>query len=210
MKTLTFQHLLLGIFAVANNFPALGPFLAICADLTKDKQQRLGKIATLTSFITMLLAMFSGQYILEFFGISLSAFKITGGLVLCMSGAGMLNSKTDPQPDALPLQDFEQKIPVAIVPIAVPLTTGAGTISTITIFAEQLHTAHDPIWGLLIAIIIMTIIIYVLFRYSTKLLDVLGHTGMSVLTKITGLFTLAIGIQFIVDGISVIFPGLIK
>ena len=210
MKITTFQHLLLGIFAVANNFPALGPFLAICNGLSKDKQDRLANIATLTSLITMLLALFSVEYILAFFGISLNAFRVTGGLVLAMSGSSMLNSKSNNKVSSVPLDNFEQKIPVAIVPIAIPLTTGAGTISTITIFAQQLHNEHSSQWGLLAAILIMSIIIYFSFRYSTKLLEILGDTGMNVLIKITGLFTLAIGIQFMVEGFGELFPGLMS
>lgn len=209
MKSLTFQHLLLGIFAVANNFPALGIFLSTCNGLGKIKQERLTRIATLSSLITMLLALFTGQFILEFFGISINAFRITGGIILTMSGVSMLNAKAFSVEELQQKRDFRQMIPVAIVPIAIPLTTGAGTISTIAIFSEELHSAHIAIWGLLSAILVMTAIIYISFKYSTGLLKVLGNTGMNVLIKITGLFTLAIGVQFIIDGIASIFPALV-
>mgnify|MGYP000284704463 FL=1 len=121
----------------------------------------------------------------------------------------MLNAKTFSTEAAPQKQDLRQMIPVAIVPIAIPLTTGAGTISTITIFSEELHSSHAHIWGLLCAILIMTVIIYITFKYSTTLLKFLGDTGMNVLIKITGLFTLAIGVQFIIDGIAQIFPALV-
>ncbi len=209
MQNLTFQHLLLGIFAVANNFPALGVFLTLCQGLSKVKQEQLTRIATLSALITMILAVFTGQFILEFFGISIYAFRITGGIVLAMSGVSMLNAKAFSTEKLPQKHDLRQMIPVAIVPIAIPLTTGAGTISTITIFSESLHSSHTPIWGLLSAILIMTVIIYISFRYSTTLLKFLGDTGMNVLIKITGLFTLAIGVQFIIDGIASTFPALI-
>lgn len=210
MNTLTFQHLLLGIFAVANNFPALGIFLALCKGLSKGKQKKLTRIATLSALITMLLAMFTGQIILDFFGISLDAFRITGGIVLASSGLAMLGAKTLTDEDNPQKANFSQMIPVAIVPIGIPLTTGAGTISTITLFSGELQKNHMHIWGLLSAILVMTVIIYISFRYSTVVLKVLGNTGMSVLIKITGLFTLAIGVQFILAGISGVFPALIR
>lgn len=209
MQSLTFQHLLLGIFAVANNFPALGLFLIICKGLGPIKHERLTRIATFSALITMLLALFTGEYVLAFFGISIDAFRITGGIILAMSGVSMLNTKALSTEESPQKQDFLQKIPVAIVPIGIPLTTGAGTISTITIFSEELKRNHLPIWGLLGAIFVMTIIIYITFRYSTSLLKVLGNTGMNVLIKITGLFTLAIGVQFITEGIASLFPALV-
>lgn len=174
------------------------------------KHERLTRIATLSALITMLLSLFTGELVLAFFGISIDAFRITGGILLAMSGVSMLNSQAISTEENTPQkQDFLQKIPVAIVPIGIPLTTGAGTISTITIFSEELKRNHMPIWGLLGAILVMTVIIYITFRYSTGLLKVLGNTGMNVLIKITGLFTLAIGVQFITEGISRLFPALV-
>jgi multiple antibiotic resistance protein len=210
MQNLSFQHILLGIFAVANNLPALGLFLSICNGLSPVKQQRLCNIATLTALITMLVAMLTGQMILEFFGISINAFRIAGGLLLCTSGMQMLHSNPDNNSNntssSKVRQHFSQLIPIAIVPIGIPLTTGAGTVSTITIFAEQIHHNQNSMWKLFIAILVMTAIIYFTFKYSTLLLKTLGSTGMNVLIKITGLFTLAIGIQFIVDGAQGVFP----
>lgn len=205
---LTFRHLLLGLFAVANNFPAIGPFLALCNGLKKEEEIRLAFIATLSAFITMLLAMFAGQMILEFFGIGIEAFRATGGIILCLSGAKMLSSDADGTITNKIVTSFEQKIPAVIVPIAIPLTTGAGTIATITIFAGELKSTGTPIWTLLAAVIVMAIIIYLLFRYSTKILYFLGPIGMNVLTKITGLITMAIGTQFIFNALITFFPGL--
>lgn len=206
--TLTFRHLLLGIFAVANNFPAIGPFLALCSGLSKDEENRLAFIATVSSLITMLLAMIAGQSVLAFFGISIDAFRATGGVVLCLSGGKMLASNVADEITNAVITSFEQKIPAAIVPIAIPLTTGAGTIATITIFSGELKSVGMSFWILLAAILVMSAIIYLVFKYSTKLSHFLGKTGMNVLTKITGLFTMAIGIQFIFDALISVFPGL--
>lgn len=209
MNPLSFQHLLLAIFAVGNPFSALGPFLGICQGVSSKQQEKLCRIATLSVLITMLLAMVAGQAILDFFGISINAFRISGGAILFISGIGMLNNKNDVVNVNLPPTNFAQKIPVAIVPIAIPLTAGAGTISTITLFAEQLSRSHAPVWGLLFAILIMSCLAYVVFRYSPILFQVLGTTGMNVLVKITGLVTLALGTQFIISGIGAVFPVLL-
>ena len=205
-----FQHYMLGLFAVANNFPALGMFLAICQGRSPAEQRRLAKVATITAFVTMLTALISGQLLLEFFGIGVQAFRIAGGILLCVSGMNMLNSpparadssRADPA-------DLSNVIPEAIVPIGIPLTTGAGTISTVILYSTKLTD-----WGvtgrLFVAIGIMAVLIYWIFRYSTVLLRALGKTGMSVLIKILGLITLAIGIQFLVTGIGAEFPAWVR
>ena len=203
---MSFQHYMLGLFAVANNFPALGLFLSICQDRSRKDQLKLSRIATLTAFLTMAIALVSGQMILEFFEISIEAFKIAGGILLCVSGMAMLNSKPT-QVEQHSENDFSKVISVAIIPIGIPLTTGGGTISTVILFSGKL-TDWPVTIRLSCAILVMTVLIYLIFRYSTNLLHFLGNVGMNALIRIMGLFTLAIGVQFILDGVSKFFPGL--
>ncbi len=207
-RTITLQHFLVGIFAVANNFPALGLFLQICQGLDYKDRMRLCRTSTFTALIVMLLALILGRQMLEFFGISIAAFRIAGGLLLGVSGMNMLNSKPDDGVIKSKTTSYSKVISLAVIPIAIPLTTGAGTFSTIIIFADEAGT-NFTIWlSLIIAIIINAIIIFYLFKYSMKLLDFLGHIGMNVLIKVVGLFTLSLGTQFIILGFSAAFPGL--
>jgi multiple antibiotic resistance protein len=205
---MSFQHYLLGIFAVANNFSAIGLFLSICEGLTQKERMRLAVIATTTSFITMMVALLAGDAVLEFFDIGIPAFRIAGGLLLLFSGMNMLNQGTQDEITHSP-GTLSKLIPVAIVPIGIPLTTGAGTISTIIVFSGKLTHWANTI-KLFAAIVAMTGIIFLIFRYSTNLLNFLGKVGMNVLIKVLGLITLAIGIQFIIKGLSVTFPAWVK
>jgi len=91
----------------------------------------------------------------------------------------------------------------AIVPISLPLTTGAGTMSTITVYANSATSVNHRV-ELFAAIWAMALIIGLLFVFAARLTLVLGNVGMTVLIKVMGLFTMAIGIQFIVTGSSTI------
>lgn len=203
----TFQHFLLGLFAVANNVPALGTFLAVCATLNKTERFKIISIATFSSFVVMSISMLFGMDVLDFFGISISAFQIAGGWLLCVSGMGMLNydggikSSSD--------GGLSKIISTAVVPISIPLTTGAGTMSTVTLFAEIASKNHQ-ILILFAAICVMTIIIFLMFYFATDLIQILGEVGMNVFIKVMGLFTLAIGVQFIVTGASRIYGELVR
>jgi len=201
----TFQHYLLGLFAVANNFPAIGPFLTLSQGLPASHVKRVIRITTFSSLLIMLGAYFLGTAVLQFFGISVSAFQIAGGLLLGFSGLSMLNA-TDPGDSHeknfdVSHMDVGQMTSSAIVPISLPLTAGAGTMSTITVYAEGAHTLNHRI-ELFGAILTMAILIGLMFTFATRLTQLLGHVGMTVLIKVMGLFTLAIGVQFIATGAS--------
>ena len=207
MMPQTFQHYLLGLFAVANNIPALGPFLNLQEGLPRTQARHEIRVATITSFLIMISSFLFGTAVLRFFGIGVSAFQIAGGLLLGASGLSMLHSDdpggaNEKQVDTSRI-NAGQMTSTAIVPISLPLTTGAGTMSTITVYADSADSFPDRM-ELLAAILVMTVLIALMFGFAARLTQWLGHVGMTVLIKVMGLFTLAIGIQFIVTGCSTI------
>jgi len=141
------------------------------------------------------------------FGIGVSAFQIAGCLSLGAGGLSMLNAQdpgdTHEKSCDISRMDSGQMTSSAIVPISLPLTTGAGTMSTITVSANS-ATSFNHLAELLAAILVMARIIALMFVFAARLTTLLGHVVMTVLIKVMGLFTLAIGIQFIVTGCSTI------
>ena len=206
MGEMPFQHYLLGLLAVANNIPAIPLYLGLIRGRSKQEEHRLCLVATLTAFLTMLIAMLAGTALLSFFGISISAFRIAGGLLLVSTGFSMMKPAA-PEAEDTRLKDYSQVISAAVIPIGIPLTTGAGVMSTVIVYADSLHHQWPLEWKLLGAIVVMTLIIYVSFKRAPLLVRVLGGTGMDVLTKVFGLITLSIGVQFILHGIATTFPG---
>ena len=221
MITHTIQHYFVGILAVANNLSALPAFLALVTGLTAAQSLKVVTAATFSSFLIMVISMFFGTAVLAFFGISMSAFQIAGGVLLGATGMSMINSKSHDDVTGknvdLPKTGVDQPVSTdmtsimsqAIVPVSLPLTTGAGTISTVTLFSEAASRTHTMI-DLALAIVLMTVIIFFVFYYAIHLIKLLGKVGMNVMVKVMGLFTLAIGVQFIVAGVSVIYKGLVS
>lgn len=203
---MTFQHYLLGLFAVANNIAALPLHMNLCRDIEKGGQHHLCFVTTATSLATMVISMLIGAAVLDFFGISISAFRIAGGLLLVSSGLDMLKSKSE-EHGSINMSRLSDIIPLAVVPVAIPLTTGAGTISTIILFAESAGTLSGliKIGG---AITCVSTVNYLTFYFSPSISRALGHTGMDIFTKIFGLITLALGIQFVITGMTSAFAVL--
>lgn len=215
MHANTFQHYLLGLLAIANNISAIPVFLALLGGLSAAQVLKVTTTASISAFVVMMASMLFGTAILAFFGISMSAFQISGGVILLVTGLSMLNSKTVSV--AGKEQDLSQGVSAsgmsniiskAIVPVGMPLTTGAGTISTVTLFSEAAAKSGTMI-DLFVAICAMSAIIFLIFHYAVWLIKILGQTGLTVLVKVMGLFTLAIGVQFMVTGMSKIYIELI-
>ena len=212
VSEVSFQHYLLGIVAVANNIPAVAPFLQLVAGMKPSEVRRVTLISSFGAFVVMVVSMLAGSAVLEFFGITISAFQIAGGILLGGAGLSMLHSKSisfaGKEVEA-GSEDFSSKVSQAIVPIAIPLTAGAGTISTITLFSASAKTSQTEL-ELFAAICVMSLVIFLIFHYALPLVKVLGNTGMNVMIKVMGLFTLAIGVQFIIAGVSTVYKGLVS
>lgn len=212
VSEVSFQHYLLGIVAVANNIPAVAPFLQLVAGMKPSEVRRITLISSFGAFVVMVVSMLAGSAVLEFFGITISAFQIAGGILLGGAGLSMLHSKSisfaGKEVEA-GSDDFSSKVSQAIVPIAIPLTAGAGTISTITLFSASAKTSQTEL-ELFAAICVMSVVIFLIFHYALPLVKVLGNTGMNVMIKVMGLFTLAIGVQFIIAGVSTVYKGLVS
>jgi len=206
INPVSYQHYLLGLFAVANNIPAIPLYISIIQHLDSKDQHKICRTATLTAFLTMMIAMFVGLGILNFFEISVPAFRIAGGLLLVNTGFAMLNSEQ--KPVSATALSFSKIISTAVIPIGIPLTTGAGTMTTIILFSETARDKPYMNFALMGAILTITASIYFSFRYAPKIVQLLDVTGLNVFTKIFGLITLALGIQFILNGISGAFPRL--
>ncbi len=205
---LTFQLLFLSIFAVANNLKSLGQFLEISEGLSRKEELKLSWIATLASLAIMLIALFCGKAVLGFFGISLDSFRVAGGIVLVIMSMDMVLGRKVNGDEQHPRKNkYSRVISSAIIPIAMPLTTGAGTFSTIIILVDETRGNWNLYYQLVGAIFLQAVIIYLVFHYSRFLLKILGHVGMEVLIRFVGLITLTLGIQFITIGLKSVFPG---
>jgi len=213
MDNATFQHYLIGLLAIGNNVSSMGAYLAQTQGMARRRIWQVIFLTTLVCFVFLVLFMLFGTAVLNFFGISISSFEIAGGLLLGGVGMEMMGAAIH-GPAAhklvdMPQQDnFHTALSNAVVPIGIPLTVGAGTASAVVLFA---HAAASNGSGasLLAAILALVLINAVVFRFATTVMRRVGPLGLTIFTKIMGLFTLAIGVEFVVQGVSTIVTGLI-
>jgi multiple antibiotic resistance protein len=166
----------------------------------------------------MILVYFSGVAVLDFFGISLPAFRIAGGLILFLLGLDMVrkdyvNQFANAAEDSVAVDDrtyARQRFERLVVPFAMPLLIGPGAISTVIIYASDARPLGWTAYLAGVGVIIAVSISLVLCFWATPLISrILGRIGMSVVVRILGLILCAMAVQFIIGGIGEIRPALI-
>ena len=148
-----------------------------------------------------------GQALLKAFGIDIPSFRIAGGLLILFVALAMMHTSDHGAQETL--EDCEgstARDSVAVVPLAIPILAGPGAISTVIISA---HRSAALSHYLLICAIIVAVAagIFVVLRLAPVLASLVGPTGMRVFSQIMGLIIAAITVEFITQGLAVIFPG---
>lgn len=161
------------------------------------------------SFALLVAAMLVGSGFLMVFGLSLAAIKIAGGLFVMMTASHLLRSDQSPDSElaaASPALPAEKIAAHGFHPLTFPITIGPGSISVaMTLGAGvRVREASDvtKMLGVVVGIVVVSVSIYLCYRFASRMVRLLGHTGSAVLTRLSAFVLLAVGVQILCDGIS--------
>lgn len=200
---LKFSITLLSILNPIGVIPVFLGFLRTKKNLNISKVSNVTALATGT---TILISLFCGQTILGFFGISISSFTIGGGILLFTIAFSMISAhQSDSKINSEELEgvDFEREI--GIIPLAIPLLSGPGAISTCIIQAKSFTSTYHWVGAVIVVVLIAIAIRYMLF-FSQDIGRNLGQIGINVMTRIMGLLLLATSIEMVASGIKEMLP----
>jgi multiple antibiotic resistance protein len=190
------------LFPIVDPPGAIPVFCTLTADSTSEVRRRTAFKTALNVLIILLVFYFVGEFILEFFGISLGVLKIAGGIVVAHTAWDMLTSKDKITPEDT--QEMQTKEDISFTPMALPLLSGPGAIGAaigLSIPGTQiLYTL-----GISTGIILAAVTVYIALMLSIPILRILGKTGIDILKRIMGFFILAIAVQLTVSGIIMVF-----
>lgn len=190
----------MGFFAIMNPFSNMPIFLSLLEGVDKETRNRVNKKAVLIAFVIVSLFVITGKFIFELFGITVPAFKITGGILIFYVGFEMLQSKKSNMKH-LETTNFDENI--AVSPMAIPLLAGPGTIVTAMNFVPNNSYLHMAIVLLMFGI--LCFITYIVFKYSNIIAQKIGNNVIAVIGKIMGLLIAIIGTSMIIEGIKISF-----
>ncbi len=189
----------MGFFAIMNPIANTPVFLGLTGDESKESKRKIAQTATFIAFLIVVSFIISGKYIFDLFGITIPAFKITGGILIFYVGFEMLMSKKS----AIHSQKSEDASNIAVSPLAIPILAGPGTIVTAMNYVTHATLVHIAI---VIAIFgVMILLTYLAFSFSDVIVRKIGQNMITVLGKLMGLILAIIGTDMVLGGVRLAF-----
>jgi multiple antibiotic resistance protein len=208
------------LFVAAALLPIVNPlgmtpiFLSYTEGFDEAVGERLARRVAYNSFLLATVSLFVGSYVLRFFGLSLAAVQIGGGLVVAATGWRLLNRGEDDPHRHAPPPSAESVMDNAFYPLTMPLTVGPGSIATmITVGSSAPQAAAKQGFpliqgaGALAGVAAVCLSIYLSYRYAENILRRLGHRRINVLLRLSAFILLCLGVQIVLNGYRALTGG---
>ncbi len=200
------------IFVVVDPFAAIPFFLAMTSEQSAEERRETARRAAVGAWLILTAFGLLGALLFRLLGISIPAFKMAGGILLLLIAIDMI--RTAPSPARITPPEVEAgqvKDDVAIVPLAMPLLAGPGSIATVIVLMGRVQPRQW--WNgipVLVAIGLVAVVTYLTLAGASRVERVLSRTGMNILERVAGMLLAAIALQFMIDGAGEAFPGLLR
>ncbi|MGL4618013.1 MAG: MarC family protein [Chroococcidiopsis sp.] len=195
------------LFAIINPFGNLPIFISYTVGESRGVQRWLTLFIAFTILIFLIIFLVSGTAILKFFGISLAAFQIAGGILLLLTGIDMVRGQHNEKSRQLAakaninaFQEAELMYRKILIPLGIPLFVGPGSISTVILYANRAKN-NETFLGLIAVVVGISALVLVILMLGQAIAKLLGQNGLDITTRIMGLLLAAIGVQFILSGL---------
>jgi len=183
-------------------------YISMTSGLTPEQRRRMAKSVAINSFLLLLASTLVGAYVLDFFGLSIPAVQVTGGIVLFAMGWQMLNNpNTVPTLERTDASGYtaEYLRERAFYPMTMPLTVGPGSISVALAIGANPPQDFRPLVATALAhtigILVVAVAVYLCDLYAQQILRKLGTVGSSVLIRLSAFILLCIGVQIFWNGV---------
>jgi multiple antibiotic resistance protein len=203
-----YSRFFIALFVILDPFAAVPIFLALTKTYSRKERGQVANIAAITVLLVLVVASLTGESLLHGMGTSLASFRVGGGIVLLLMALAMLSGqtgavRTTPEEEA----EAEDRNAIAVVPLALPLMAGPGSISTVII---QMQRSDMEYHGLLVifSIALVCLLLWFVLRMATTIGRVLGQIGLNIINRLFGLILAAIAVEIMANGLKELFPAL--
>lgn len=199
---IAFLSAIAALISVVNPLGAIPIYLAMTSDESKEERKKTAFRTSLYFFAILIVFFFAGVYILNFFGISISAMRIAGGIVIFQSGFSLLSGEFSQSRGMSKKVKAEamEKEDISFSPMAMPMLSGPGSISLLISW----YTVNDA-WQdkLMICGVVFTsaFLVFITLRSAPILFKVLGRGGLKAISRIMGFIVMSIAVQYVISGI---------
>jgi MarC family membrane protein len=204
-----FLLLFAALFSVLNPIGTIPIFVGLTDGYSKSELSKTSLWTAINVFIILMITFFVGQYVLSFFGITITALRIAGGIIITNSGFSLLNGQFSKNKgiNKKTEEEAQERSDIALTPLAMPMLAGPGSMSLLIAFYQEHNSTSEIIWSC-IAILVVAFVIFLILRSAYYLSKLLGSSGIVAISRIVGFLTIAIGIQYIISAILSIVRGI--
>lgn len=195
-------------FTLINPFGTMPIFMTMTAELDREQRTKTARRASIVSFITIVFFAFSGQLLFKFFGISVNSLRIVGGIIFLLMGMDMLQARLG----KVKVKDSEVKSyveDISITPLAIPMICGPGAITNAIVMMEDADSIEKMV-TLVITVSLVIFLTYLILYSSSRIIKLLGQTGINVMMRLMGLIVMVIAVEFFFAGLKPILIDMLN
>jgi len=203
-----YAKICLALLVIVNPIGAVPLFATMTDESSEDQKRRIARVASTAVGVVLIVAAVAGQSLLGLFGITMASFKVGAAILILLLAISMMHGtqSTEKQtPDEA--REAESKESIAVVPLAIPLLSGPGAISTIIIFANA-HSSMGHLAAIIACGVLVALVTWIALRVATPVSRWLGKTGVNIAPRLMGLLLAAVAVEIFATGIVVLLPGL--
>lgn len=190
----------IGLMPIINPLAAGPTFLAITDGDSEERRARQALKGCFYMVCILVSFLIGGTFLMNFFGISIPGLRIAGGIMLTGIGMNMLSTARDGLSDHEQNAAALQKPDISFSPLAMPMLSGPGSIA-VTLGFTSLAADWLDYMAIIAGIVSVALLTYIVLRLSSRLVRFIGPVGVNAMTKIMGFLIMAIGVQFVVNGV---------
>ncbi|WAI12022.1 MAG: YchE family NAAT transporter [Buchnera aphidicola (Macrosiphum albifrons)] len=199
----------IGLCALVNPIGMIPIFTTMTNNQSFLERKKTNLIANVSASLILLISLFFGADILNIFGISINSFRIAGGILIISIAFAMISGQFIKKIKKIKDKKEDNKLDnISVVPLAMPLIAGPGAISS-TIVWSTYYSNWMNLFLCSLVIFLFSFVCWLCFEAAPCVVQVLGKTGINIITRIMGLLLMSLGIEFIIISIKSIFPGLL-
>ena len=195
------------LFTILNPIGNTALFVSLVAGRSKAQQHAIALRCTIAVAVILVVTVWLGEQILDFFGVAIPSLEAAGGLIIGSVAMTMLYSQTEGIHGSGVSSDEEPGESIAVVPLAMPLVAGPGAIATVIVNTQKNQGIEANVKMTLVCLA-LSAVIAVCFLSSGPITRLLGKAGLNLVTKFMGLILLAIAVGMIASGVKGLLPGL--
>lgn len=195
----------IAIFPIVNPFSSAFLLVALTPGETLERRREQARRAVVFMTSILVVSYFAGSAILNFFSITRPALVLAAGVLVCRSGWRALTVTDRLTPEQR--EEGLHKVDISLTPLGMPMLAGPGTISVVIGLSSDASTVARNAAGIA-AILVVAALSYLVLAAAPRVSSRLGRTGEAAISKVMGLITLSVGIQFLINGVTMVARSL--